>query len=349
MLQEKRFRKRIATENTDGYKVIERGGIAFNPYLLWAGAVACNRIADRGLISPLYPTFRVREGYDVAFVSRILLSDEMIAAYDGISFGSVPRRRRSSVKDFLALRIPDQPGLEMQQKIAAILDEVDARIAARRRQCANLVATASSVFTDMFGDVDVPSVPAGVLMPYMRNGLSPSKRGRVEREVLTLSAVTRGEFDARQVKTSTFEFDPPDEKRVAAGDFLMCRGNGNLSLVGAGVFSREDRRDLVFPDTVIAGRVDRSVVDMSYLSAVWARRTVRRQIERIARTTNGTFKINQKSLAGVMVPVPPLDGQRSFAAKVEMIDAQRALVERALTLDEELLASLQSRAFRGEL
>lgn len=37
-----------------------RNDIAFNPYLLWAGAVAQNIIVDEGIISPLYPTFRVQ-------------------------------------------------------------------------------------------------------------------------------------------------------------------------------------------------------------------------------------------------------------------------------------------------
>jgi len=49
------------------------------------------------------------------------------------------------------------------------------------------------------------------------------------------------------------------------------------------------------------------------------------------------------------VPVPPLPLQREFAGKVAAINERRAAVERALALDEELFASLQSRAFRGDL
>lgn len=49
------------------------------------------------------------------------------------------------------------------------------------------------------------------------------------------------------------------------------------------------------------------------------------------------------------VQFPPFAAQQEFAARVEQINAQRALVERALEKDEELFASLQSRAFSGEL
>lgn len=51
------------------------------------------------------------------------------------------------------------------------------------------------------------------------------------------------------------------------------------------------------------------------------------------------------------LPVPDvsLKVQREFAAVVEKIDAQRAHVDRTLALEDELFASLQYRAFCGEL
>ena len=45
----------------------------------------------------------------------------MIAQYGGFG-GSVRRRRRSSVKDFLALEVPAVPPIEEQRRIAAVLD-----------------------------------------------------------------------------------------------------------------------------------------------------------------------------------------------------------------------------------
>jgi type I restriction enzyme S subunit len=126
VLQSERFKKRLATDDTSNYKRIGRDDIAFNPYLLWAGAVAQNTIVDSGVISPLYPTFRVRQKMDARYVNHLLLSPRMVSAYDGIAFGSVPRRRRSSVTDFLGLAVPPPPPLDEQRRIAAILDQVDA-------------------------------------------------------------------------------------------------------------------------------------------------------------------------------------------------------------------------------
>src|SRR6266540_7005874 len=61
--QRERFNKRLAIADTRDYKVIGLHDIAFNPYLLWAGAIAQNTEWKSAIISPLYPTFHVREGY----------------------------------------------------------------------------------------------------------------------------------------------------------------------------------------------------------------------------------------------------------------------------------------------
>lgn len=120
--QKERFNKRIALEDTSKYKIVREGNIAYNPYLLWSGAIAQRLNGGVGVISPLYPTFTVRAGFDARFVGLLLSTKEMIQRYDHISTGSIPRRRRASVADFLALSVPDVPPREEQCRIAATLD-----------------------------------------------------------------------------------------------------------------------------------------------------------------------------------------------------------------------------------
>ena len=249
--------------------------------------------------------------------------------------------------EFLATQIP-LPPLDEQRRIAAILDQADALRAKRRQTLAHLDVLTQSIFRNMFEGDDLPRMSAGELMPAMRNGLSPATAGRCSATVLTLSAVTRGRFDPRAVKPGMFASVPPDDKRVSGLDFLMCRGNGNQALVGVGTFSREDRPDLVFPDTVIAGRIDASLVSMDFLEVAWRQKRTRSQIEALARTTNGTYKVNQQSLATVTIPVPPLTRQQEFAARTVRIQRQRGLMESEFHQLNDLFASLQHRAFRRE-
>lgn len=71
----------------------------------------------------------------------------------------------------------------------------------------------------------------------------------------------------------------------------------------------------------------------------------------LATITSGSTvpQLNKQDLAPLAIPLPDLPTQRDFAARVERIDKQRSTLERALAADDELFASLQSRAFRGEL
>jgi len=87
----------------------------------------------------------------------------------------------------------------------------------------------------------------------------------------------------------------------------------------------------------------------AYLQNVWRTRRVRRQIERGARTTNGTHKVNQRVLSSIVFPVPPLGPQLQFAAIAESIRQQEVRQRGHLAKLDTLFASLQSRAFDGEL
>ena len=59
--------------------------------------------------------------------------------------------------------------------------------------------------------------------------------------------------------------------------------------------------------------------------------------------------LNMGIIKAMPVPVPELDRQREFAARFRQVEHQRAVTQQGLSAHDELFASLQSRAFRGEL
>lgn len=344
-----RFKKRIASTDLSGYKVVTKGQLVVG-FPIDEGVLDFQELYPAGIVSPAYGIWEIIDEHrvDRRYLRLALRSPRSLAYFRTKLRGSTARRRSLPADVFhaLLLRLPSLPE---QHRIAAILDHADALRTKRRQVLTHLAALNQSIFTAMFSSDHFNSVPAGVLMPKMRNGLSPATNGTYEAHVLTLSSVTQGRFNRRAVKPGFFSIDPPADKRITNRDFLMCRGNGNKALVGVGTYSRENLPELVFPDTVIAGTVDTTLVTMPFLEAAWKRREVRTQIEAIARTTNGTYKVNQQTLSGVLVPVPPLDLQEDFAAKVTGVAHQRDTAEHASRADDELFRSLQSRAFRGEL
>ena len=168
-----------------------------------------------------------------------------------------------------------------------------------------------------------PLVPLSELSISMRNGLSPSKTGLHRAKVLTLSAITQGSFDSGSWKEGLFAEEPPLDKRIAAGEFYVCRGNGNKQLVGTGEYSPITDSALVFPDTMIAVKVKQDRVALPFLKCAWKQPATRKQIEASAKTTNGTFKINQTALGNVRIPLPPLSFQQEFADFAAQVDKSR--------------------------
>ena len=58
---------------------------------------------------------------------------------------------------------------------------------------------------------------------------------------------------------------------------------------------------------------------------------MRNQIEENAKTTNGTYKINQSVIANVELVVPPLPVQDEFVAFVQQSDKSKFELEQALS------------------
>ena len=256
------------------------------------------------------------------------------------------------LQDVQALRVP-LPPLPEQRRIAAILDKADA-VRRKRQQTLDLADQfLRSAFLDMFGDPVTnpkgwPVVRlADLIGGPVRNGLSPSKSGTHAGEVLTLSAITGTGFRPECRKTAFFDIEPPLAKMVDARDFLICRGNGNINLVGRACFPAESLPAVLFPDTMIGFRIDTDTVAKAYLQLAWETKAVRNQIVTKSRTTSGIHKVNQQTLKTISLPLPPFVEQTRFEKLTLKVRTTKKDFASADT--DALLGSLVQRAFRGEL
>ena len=288
------------------------------------------------------------------YLRWVLVGDAFHSAFmrtvSGVG-GSLLRARPAEV---FKIQVP-LPPLAEQQRIARILDTVDTLRAKRREALAQLDALIRSTFLEMFGDPVTNPLEweernlGDLAQGSFRNGLSPSTKGTIDGEVLTLSAITGSRFDFAARKRARFDKHPSPAQRLNTETFLICRGNGNRQLVGSGAYPDRSTNRVCFPDTMIGVSIDPSVLTAAYLHNVWRSPQVRGQIERGARTTNGTHKVNQRFLSTIVFPVPPADLQRRFAAVIDSTEEHSASQRAHLTELDTLFASLQSRAFRGDL
>jgi type I restriction enzyme S subunit len=247
-------------------------------------------------------------------------------------------------------RIP-LPPLDEQRRIVGLLDraaEIRRRADAARTKARAIIP---ALFLDTFGDPATnpkgwPVVTLGDLHGMeLRNGISPSKAGKVSGNVLTLSAITRGQFDPSARKDAMFAGPLAAEHTVSKSLFLICRGNGNRALVGQGAFPLMDMPGVAFPDTMIALRLPEHEVAPPYLAAVWSSEHVRAQIDAAAKTTNGTFKISQSGILRFSFPLPPRPLQISFGERVSRLETLARNLDAAAAKAEAMAAGLSAEVF----
>ncbi|MGN2467628.1 restriction endonuclease subunit S [Pseudomonas syringae] len=284
------------------------------------------------------------------YLRQVLVSDDFNAKFMNTVAGVGGSLLRARPAEVAKIKIP-LPPLPEQRRIAAILDKADALRAKRREAIAKLDQLLQSVFLEMFGDP--VTNPKGWPMKFFgevcessfRNGLSPSTSGSVPGRVLTLSAITRQRFQSHHQKEALFDRPPSDNQRVKMDTFLICRGNGNRQLVGVGVFPDHDLLDVCFPDTMIGANIAGNRASPRFIEQIWGSRLVRNQIESGASTTNGTFKINQRILEKILIPIPPRDLQAQFETISNKLMRMRIRMSIHAELIDGNFRSLQHRMF----
>jgi type I restriction enzyme, S subunit len=254
-------------------------------------------------------------------------------------------------RSFLDELVIPLPSRDEQRRIAKILDKADAIRRKREQAIALSDDFLRSVFLEMFGD---PSTnPMGhpiknfgaILLIPLRNGISPSSKGKISANVLTLAAITGNFFDADQVKEGKFLEPISAKDAVNRSDFYICRGNGSPDLIGMGYFANRDIEGTAFPDTMIAAKPDSREVTRAYLEKLWNSPFIRNQIREAARTTNGTFKINQTATGAIKIPIPPLPDQQKYQTIVDQVGRSNF----KLAYGDDFFPALSQRAFRGDL
>ena len=250
------------------------------------------------------------------------------------------------------LEIP-LPPLEEQKRIAAALDKMSSVIAKRKRQIALLDEAAKSLFVEMFGDpVENPmgweEVSLSKCLNSIENGKSfvcdSEKRKGTAPAVLKLSAATYGYYQPEENKAIISESQFIAKAEVHAGDLLFTRKN-TPELVGmcAYVFSTPEK--LMMPDLIFRLNTN-SHCNKLFLWMLINHDLFREKIRCLASgSAKSMSNISKKSLNNLEIPLPPLDLQNLFAARIEALEAQRASCERGLKQMETAFAAMMQEYF----
>lgn len=308
-----------------------------------------SRPGFNGVCSADILPIRARAGADKDFLAHYLSQPSMVEfAASRTTGANLPRLSPAVLASF---PVP-LPSLDQQRRIAALLDRADALRVKRRRMLEHLDALTQSIFHDMF-DGDLEHVSLGDIAEF-RYGTS-NKSGSSGYPALRIPNVVSGAIDFDEIKLVEVENEELERLRLVAGDLLFVRTNGNPQNVGrCAMFSVDAVPDAlrstpwIYASYLIRARLADDVLPqfaVAYLASSAGRRSLRER----SRTSAGQFNINTASLGTVPIPVASIEQQQEFASRIDRVEAQRAIVRRAITTDDALFASLQSRAFKGEL
>ena len=242
------------------------------------------------------------------------------------------------------------PPLGEQRRIAAVLDQADALRDKRRRALAHLDSLARAIFLDMFGELDATETVEAVAM-QLRTGPFGSQLLHSEFvddgiAVLGLDNVVRNEFrwgDRRYITPEKYQ--QLRRYTVHPGDVLISI----MGTTGRCVVVPQDIPVAINTKHICAVTPDRSRVDPAFLRAAFMWHADSRA--HLRRQTKGSIMdgLNMGIIKAMPLPVPSMRDQLMFGTRVEAADAQRQKLRRALAADEQLYASVQSRAFAGLL
>jgi type I restriction enzyme S subunit len=345
------FKKQVFSRDVASYKVVERGEFAYATIHLDEGSIGI--APERALISPMYTVFKTDDSrVDPKYLIRFLKSPRALTHYTHLGKGAVHRRKAISLTALGALPVPLPPLFE-QRRIAAILDHADDLRAKRRQVLTHLDTLTQSIFHDMFGS-ELETRPFAEFVSEFRYGTS-NKSGENGLPTLRIPNVVSGALSIDDIKTVTVGQAEQARLTLHEGDLLFVRTNGNPDNVGrVAPFSYAEvepwghAEAWIYASYLIRARLSNAVlpaVAAAYMSSARGRRLLRDR----AKTSAGQYNINIAGIGSVPFPIVPLTEQQAYVAMVERIEARRAAVERALGSNDELFASLQSSAFRGEL
>ena len=251
-----------------------------------------------------------------------------------------------------AISIP-LPPLAEQRRIAEVLDRAEALRAKRRAALAQLDSLTQSLFLDLFGDpISNPKewptarfedlchrVTVGIVVRpssyYVANGVPALRSLNVKPGKIVLDDVVYfSESDNENQLKKT---------RLLAGDLVLVRtGQPGTAAVVPPELDGVNAIDLLITTPRI------TVVSAKFLCEFF-NSSGGRDLVLSAQRGQIQKHLNVGSLAEAVIPLPPLKLQHEFARRVTAVETLKTAHRTSLAELDSLFATLQHRAFRGEL
>ena len=336
------FGKDVASQNKTTYKIVPRGYFAYNPSRINVGSVDWQREVDNAIVSPLYVVFGVSEFLRQDYLQYYLKCESTIKLIAAIATGTV--RANLKFETLCSFSIP-LPPLPEQEKIVAELDCLSGIIEKKKQQLKELEALAQSIFYEMFGD------PV-----ENEKGWEVKKLGEVG-DIITGN--TPSTKDSENYITEDFCFVKPSDIEKDSISFIENTENhisekayqkarklkiGSVLTTCIGIIGKVG----ILKTNAICNQQINAIIPNESCTSEFIAFTIflcRSIIELIANAPVVPI-INKGEFSNIIIPIPPLSLQHSFASKVEAIEKQKELIKQSIA-ETELLFNSRMQYYFG--
>jgi type I restriction enzyme S subunit len=258
-------------------------------------------------------------------------------------------------EDLAEIRLSLAP-LAEQRRIAEVLDRAEALRAKRRAALAELDSLTQSLFLDLFGDPATnpkgwPQVRLSDLFaasPIFGTMIPPSVDGGSWLS-LRVGNIQDWQLDLSDQKSVELPPNTVERHAVKDGDMLMARAIASQDHLGKAVIVHPGEKKWAFDSHLMRLRFNQSKALPEVIRHLLMTPGGRSLFLKAARRTAVQFNINTKEMSALRIPLPPIALQQEFARQVGAVEKLKAAQRAALAEQDALFATLQHRAFRGEL
>lgn len=251
------------------------------------------------------------------------------------------------------------PPIAEQRRLVDLLSRAEGIVRLRREAEKKAAELIPALFLDMFGD---PATnPKGWVMSTLgdvveefRYGTS-QKSGPAGLPVLRIPNVIGDQLKPADMKFVAVSEAEASRLRLRDGDMLFVRTNGNPDYVGrSAVFDSTvmksagfDGENALYASYLIRARVQRNVIEPSFLQTYLSSIEGRRRLKERCRTSAGQFNINIEGLSSIPVPVPLKELQTQFVKRSQNISGHLEQQSTATAKAQSTFEALLAQAFSG--
>ena len=235
-----------------------------------------------------------------------------------------------AVKDLKQIKI-EVPSLSEQDQIVKVLDKLQNLIAMRNDELSALDELIKARFIELFGDyINEGGKPLSELATITGGLTKNSKRNafNLKMPYLRVANVFFNRLDLNEILEIGVREDEIGKTLLQTGDLLFVEGNGSIEQIGRVAIWDGSISPILHQNHLIKARFHKKTIFPEFALFYFMSQEGRQQIISKSVSTSGLNTLSVNKISSLILPMPPIELQKQFAAFVAQTDKSKVAVQK---------------------